>query len=147
MLIRARAILCSSRPHGEHGAIVRLLTAEHGLLASYLPGARGRELRPLLVPGNVLDAEINARAFEAVRREWRSFDAYIWSWTDGRVVRGDWTDMRQIPVTTALSDRVAADMKSRGFAFVGSTTIYAHLQAIGVVDDHLVSCFRRTGAG
>lgn len=62
MLIRARAILCSSRPHGEHGAIVRLLTAEHGLLASYLPGARGRELRPLLVPGNVLDAEINARA-------------------------------------------------------------------------------------
>lgn len=89
----------------------------------------------------------NARAFEAVRREWRSFDAYIWSWTDGQVVRGDWTDMRQIPVTTALSDRVAADMKSRGFAFVGSTTIYAHLQAIGVVDDHLVSCFRRTGAG
>ncbi|WP_338467787.1 recombination protein O N-terminal domain-containing protein [Novosphingobium sp. ZN18A2] len=61
MLIRASAILCASRPHGEHGAVVRLLTAGHGLLAAYVAGARGRQLRPLLIPGNVLDAEINER--------------------------------------------------------------------------------------
>lgn len=62
MQIRAPAILCASRPHGEHGAVIRLLTADHGLIAAYLPGARGRQLRPLLVPGNLLDAEIRGRS-------------------------------------------------------------------------------------
>lgn len=61
MLIRAPAILCASRSHGEHGAIVRLLTAEHGLAAAYVAGARGRELRPLLIPGNLLEVEVRAR--------------------------------------------------------------------------------------
>jgi DNA repair protein RecO (recombination protein O) len=60
--VRLPAILCSSRAHGEHGAVLRLLTAEHGLVAAYCPGARGRRLRPLLIPGNRLDAEISARA-------------------------------------------------------------------------------------
>lgn len=62
MLIRAPAILCASRGHGEHGAVIRLLTADHGLVAAYLPGARGRQLRPLLVPGNLLEAQILARS-------------------------------------------------------------------------------------
>ena len=62
MLIRAPAILCSSRAHGEHGAIVRLMTADHGPAAAYVAGARGRELRPLLIPGNVLAVEVRARA-------------------------------------------------------------------------------------
>lgn len=62
MLIRAPAILCASRAHGEHGAVIRLLTADHGLIAAYLPGARGRQLRPLLVPGNLLEAQILARS-------------------------------------------------------------------------------------
>lgn len=61
MLIRAPAILCSSRAHGEHGAIVRLMTADHGLAAAYVAGARGRELRPLLIPGNLLAVEVRAR--------------------------------------------------------------------------------------
>ncbi|MES2301467.1 MAG: recombination protein O N-terminal domain-containing protein [Pseudomonadota bacterium] len=61
MLIRAPAILCSSRAHGEHGAIVRLLTAGHGLAAAYVAGARGRELRPVLIPGNLVEAEVRAR--------------------------------------------------------------------------------------
>jgi len=61
MHIRAPAILCASRAHGEHGAVLRLLTADHGLIAAYLAGARGRELRPLLIPGNVLEADIRAR--------------------------------------------------------------------------------------
>jgi DNA repair protein RecO (recombination protein O) len=62
MQIRAPAIVCASRPHGETAAIVRLLTAEHGLVAGYLAGARGRELRPVLVPGNLVDAELRARS-------------------------------------------------------------------------------------
>lgn len=61
MLIRAPAILCASRPHGETGAIVRLLTADYGLAAAYVAGARGRELRPLLIPGNLLEVEVRAR--------------------------------------------------------------------------------------
>lgn len=62
MHLRAPAILCSSRVHGEHGAVLRLMTADHGLLAGYCAGARGRRLRPLLIPGNLLDVEINARS-------------------------------------------------------------------------------------
>jgi len=62
MHLRAPAILCAARPHGEHGAVVRLLTRDHGLVAAYLAGARGRRLRPLLIPGNRLDAEISARS-------------------------------------------------------------------------------------
>ena len=62
MHVRAPAILCASRAHGEHAAVVRLLTAEHGLTAAYVAGARGRRLRPLLIPGNRLDAEISARS-------------------------------------------------------------------------------------
>lgn len=62
MLIRTPAILCASRLHGEHGAVIRLLTLDHGLVAAYLPGARGRQVRPLLVPGNLLDSEIRGRS-------------------------------------------------------------------------------------
>ncbi|WP_225207689.1 DNA repair protein RecO [Novosphingobium huizhouense] len=62
MNLRMPAILCSARSHGEHGAVVRLLTASHGLVAAYVPGAKGRQLRPLLIPGNVLDAEVRGRA-------------------------------------------------------------------------------------
>ena len=62
MLIRAPAILCAARAHGEHGAVVRLLTAEHGLLAGYVAGARGRTLRPVLIPGNLVEAELRARS-------------------------------------------------------------------------------------
>ena len=84
----------------------------------------------------------NARAFLAARDEFGSFDAYIWRFVDGRPVVNEWRTMGEIPTTSPLSDTVAADLKSRGFGFVGSTTIYAHLQAIGLVNDHLVSCFR-----
>ena len=61
MLIRAPAILCASRAHGEHGAVVRMMTAEHGLIAGYVAGARGRTLRPILIPGNLVEAELNSR--------------------------------------------------------------------------------------
>lgn len=89
----------------------------------------------------------NAKRFLEIQEEFGSFDAYIWRFTDGEVITGHWQSLDQIKPTTSLSDIVAKDLKKRGFKFVGSTTIYAHLQAIGVVNDHLVSCFRYTQTG
>ena len=102
----------------------------------------------LLDPGIVrnrrkIEAAVkNARAFLEVEEEFGSFDAYAWGFVDGKPVVNHRRRLSEIPATTPLSDRLSADMKRRGFAFIGSTTVYAHLQAIGVVNDHLVSCFR-----
>jgi DNA-3-methyladenine glycosylase I len=84
----------------------------------------------------------NAQAFLETAREFGSFDAYIWRFVDGRPVINAHSSPALVPVTTAVSDALAADLKARGFAYVGSTTIYAHMQAIGMVNDHLTSCFR-----
>jgi DNA-3-methyladenine glycosylase I len=84
----------------------------------------------------------NARAFLQVREEFGSFSDYLWGYVDGRPVVNRWREMRQVPATTPLSDRISKDLKKRGFRFVGSTIVYAHLQATGLVNDHLVSCFR-----
>lgn len=84
----------------------------------------------------------NARAFLRTAEEFGSFDSYIWRFVDGKPVINHRRRLADIPVTTRASDALAADLKSRGFAFVGSTTIYAHMQAIGMVNDHLVDCFR-----
>jgi len=84
----------------------------------------------------------NARCFLAVQKEFGSFDCYLWNVVDGRPVVNRWTEWSQIPASTPLSDRVSKDLKQRGFRFVGTTIVYAHLQAVGVVNDHLVSCFR-----
>ena len=84
----------------------------------------------------------NARAFLAVRDEFGSFSAYLWDFVDGRPVVNRWRAMREVPAATPLSDRISKDLKARGFKFVGSTIIYAHLQATGLVNDHLVGCFR-----
>jgi DNA-3-methyladenine glycosylase I len=84
----------------------------------------------------------NARAFLAAREEFGSFDAYIWRFVGGNPILNAWREAAKVPVTTRASDDLAADLKARGFGFVGSTTMYAHMQAIGMVNDHLVSCFR-----
>jgi 3-methyladenine DNA glycosylase len=84
----------------------------------------------------------NARAFLTTAEEFGSFDTYIWRFVDGRPVVNHRRRLSDIPVTTKASDALASDLKSRGFSFVGSTTIYAHMQAIGMVNDHLVDCFR-----
>jgi len=84
----------------------------------------------------------NARRFREVQKEFGSFDAYLWKWTGGMPVVNTWSAQKQIPARTELSDAVSKDLKARGFSFVGSTIIYSHLQAVGVVNDHLVSCFR-----
>jgi len=84
----------------------------------------------------------NARAFLEVAEKFGSFDEYVWRFVDGRPILNAWASMSEMPVMTPLSDALAKDLKSRGFAFVGSTTIYAHMQAIGMVNDHIMSCFR-----
>ncbi len=84
----------------------------------------------------------NAKAFLAIQKEFGSFDAYIWRFTDGRPVRNRWREPAQVPVRTPQSDAMSKDLGKRGFTFVGSTICYAFMQATGMVNDHLVSCFR-----
>src|SRR6202049_572719 len=83
-----------------------------------------------------------ARAFLTVQDEFGSFDTYGWRFVDGRPRLNRWKAMRQIPATSRESDAFSRDLKRRGFSFVGSTVIYGHMQAVGVVKDHLVDCFR-----
>jgi DNA-3-methyladenine glycosylase I len=92
----------------------------------------------------VFGARQNARAFLAVREERGSFADYIWDFVDGKPIQNHWRSLRDIPATTPLSDVISKDLKRRGFTFVGSTIIYAHMQATGMVNDHTIDCFRHT---
>jgi DNA-3-methyladenine glycosylase I len=84
----------------------------------------------------------NAKAFIAVQKEFGTFDAYCWQFVGGRPKLNRWKAMRQIPATSRESDALSKDLKARGFTFVGSTVVYAHMQAVGMVNDHTVDCFR-----
>jgi DNA-3-methyladenine glycosylase I len=84
----------------------------------------------------------NAKAFLAIQKEFSSFDAYAWAFVGGKPKVNRWTSLRQIPATSPESDAFSKDLKKRGFNFVGSTVIYAHMQATGMINDHLVDCFR-----
>ena len=90
----------------------------------------------------VASAVSNAKAFLKVQKEFGSFDAYIWNFVGGKPIVNKWNDISQIPAKTHISDAISKDMKNRGFKFVGSTIMYAHMQATGMVNDHLMSCFR-----
>jgi DNA-3-methyladenine glycosylase I len=84
----------------------------------------------------------NARAFLAVQEEFGSFAAFQWGFVDGAPIVNAWTSLAEVPARTETSDRLSKDLKQRGFSFVGSTICYAHMQAVGMVNDHLVSCHR-----
>jgi DNA-3-methyladenine glycosylase I len=84
----------------------------------------------------------NARALLAIQKEFGSFDAYCWRFVDGQPKQNRWKTTREIPATSRESDAFSKDLKRRGFSFVGSTVMYAHMQAVGMVNDHLVDCFR-----
>lgn len=90
----------------------------------------------------VAAAIANAQAFLAVQRQFGSFDAYLWRFVAGRPVLNQWRTMAEVPAETEISRGLSRDLKSRGFKFVGATICYALMQAIGMVDDHLVSCHR-----
>ncbi len=84
----------------------------------------------------------NARAFLKVQSEFGSFDKYIWGFVHGKPLVNRWETLKEIPAKTALSETISKDLQRRGFRFVGPTIVYAHMQATGMVNDHLVSCFR-----
>ena len=84
----------------------------------------------------------NARRFLAVVEEFGSFDAYVWRFVDGRPIVNAWTSPAEVPPRTPHADAMSRDLRARGFSFVGPTICYAHMQATGMVNDHLVSCFR-----
>ena len=84
----------------------------------------------------------NARAFLNVQREFGSFDQYIWSFVNNKPIINSWKDISEIPAKTKVSDALSKDLIKRGFKFVGSTIVYAHMQACGLVNDHTTDCFR-----
>lgn len=84
----------------------------------------------------------NAKAFIQVRKEFGTFNKYIWGFVNGKPIQNIFKSSREIPVKTKLSDLISDDLKKRGFKFVGSTIVYAHMQATGMVNDHLKGCFR-----
>ncbi|MSR09888.1 MAG: DNA-3-methyladenine glycosylase I [Gammaproteobacteria bacterium] len=90
----------------------------------------------------VASAVSNARAFLELQAAAGSVDNYIWGFVGGKPQRNQWRTQAEVPATSAVSDALSKDLKKRGFRFVGSTIIYAHLQATGLINDHLVSCFR-----
>ena len=90
-----------------------------------------------------IEASINnAKKFLEIQKEFGSFDKYIWSFVGNKVVKNQWNDIKEVPATSELSDKVSKDLKNRGFKFLGSTIIYSHLQATGLINDHLVGCFK-----
>lgn len=84
----------------------------------------------------------NAKAFMAIQNEFGSFSNYIWAFVNNTPIKNNWKNYKDAPATTPLSDTISKDLKKRGFKFVGSTIIYAYMQAIGMVNDHEVNCFR-----
>lgn len=84
----------------------------------------------------------NAKAFLEIQQQFDSFDAYIWRFVDGKPIQNAWKRADEVPATTPISEAMSKDLKKRGFRFVGSTICYAFMQAIGMVNDHLVDCFR-----
>lgn len=115
------------------------------IVASY----NGDKIRNLLNnPGIIrnirkIEAAVhNAKMFIKVKEEFGSFDNYIWSFTGNKTIHNSWESLEQLPTKSELSDKISLDLKNRGFKFVGSTTVYANLQAIGIVNDHIITCFR-----
>ena len=90
----------------------------------------------------IKSAVTNAKAFLKLQEKHGSFDSYIWSFTDGQVINNSWKDLHEVPASTPLSDEISNALKKEGFSFVGTTICYAFLQAAGVINDHLISCFR-----
>jgi DNA-3-methyladenine glycosylase I len=90
-----------------------------------------------------IDASIsNAAEFLKIQKEYGSFSEYLWDFTKGKPITGRWKNLDELPAKTELSDRVSADLKKRGFRFMGSVIVYSHMQAVGLVNDHVMGCFR-----
>ncbi len=124
-------------------------TAMDGFDPEIIAGWSERKVQELLQDAGIIRNQLkirstitNAQAFLEVQKEFGSFDAYIWAFTNGQVVHHSCKEMKDIPVTNELSDKISKALKKRGFKFVGSTIVYSFLQAAGVINDHVTSCFR-----
>ncbi len=120
-----------------------------GRIARYDQGRLDRLLQDPGIVRNRLKVRstvTNARAFLATQAEYGTFDAYLWSWVEGTPLVNRPRSSADLPARTELSDRLAKDLKQRGFTFVGSTIVYAYLQSVGLVDDHLVGCPAKRGS-
>ncbi len=89
----------------------------------------------------IYGARQNARVFLRIQQEFGSFDSYIWNFVKGEPIKNHWKEFRNVPITTIESDALSKDLKKRGMTFVGSTIIYAYMQAIGMVNDHTIQCW------
>jgi len=123
--------------------------AFHGFDAKRVARYGQRDLKRLLADAGIIRNRLkiqgainNARRFLEVQKEFGTFDRYIWGFVNGKPVHNRLRSFRDMPVRTPLSDLISSDLKARGFQFVGSTIIYAHMQATGLVNDHLVNCYR-----
>ena len=117
------------------------------IVAGYDEGKRAELLSDPAVVRNrakVAASIGNAQAFLEVQAEFGTFSDYIWAFTDGQPIQNAWKTLSEIPAKTDLAETISKDLKKRGFKFVGPTIIYAHMQATGMVNDHLVSCFRHS---
>jgi DNA-3-methyladenine glycosylase I len=115
---------------------------------------RGKKLSELLRNAGIIRnrmkiraAVANAKAYGKIRREFGSFDRYIWSFVGGKPIQNRWKTLKRVPAKTAESDAMSKDLKRRGFKFVGSTICYAFMQAVGMVNDHTTDCFRHKQVG
>jgi DNA-3-methyladenine glycosylase I len=113
-----------------------------------------RKIKKLLADAGIVRNKLkvaaavqNAKAFLAVQKEFGNFDAYIWSFVNGRPIRNNFKKMKDVPARTPESDAMSKDLLKRGFKFVGSTICYAFMQAVGLVNDHIVDCFRHDQIG
>jgi DNA-3-methyladenine glycosylase I len=135
------------------GTILKRRQGYRKAFANFEPGAVARyddkKITELLNDTGIIrnrlkinSAVNNAKHFLEIQKEFGSFDAYIWEFVGGKPVINTWRSMNKLPATSPISDRLSKDLQSRGFKFVGSTIIYAHMQATGLVNDHLMECFR-----
>lgn len=95
----------------------------------------------------IVSAIQNARGFLKTQDEFGSFDSYVWQFVDDKPIKNSWENLREVPAKTSVSDRMSKDLRKRGFSFVGSTIMYAFMQACGLVNDHLTNCFRYNEVG
>ncbi len=127
--------------------------AFHGFDPARVARYTDKEVRRLLADAGIIRNRLkilaainNARRFLEVQNEFGSFDRYIWGFVGGKPICSGLRSFSEMPARTPLSDVISKDLKARGFKFVGSTIVYAHMQATGLVNDHLVGCFRACGA-
>ncbi|MEI7580963.1 MAG: DNA-3-methyladenine glycosylase I [bacterium] len=116
-------------------ALVAAMTDEELAAALQNPGIIRNRLK-------VYATRTNAQVFLSIQKEFGSFDAYIWKFVGGTPRRNHWNSLAEVPASTPESDALAKDLKKRGMTFVGTTIMYAHMQAVGLVNDHLISCWK-----